>query len=105
MRHQIAARCRIKPRCRFIQQQDLWLGQQGAGNLGAALVAARQAAHGFVEQRNDVHHLGYRDDPLFQALAEQAKKASKEFQIGAHGNVGIQRARLKHDAQLAQNLR
>jgi len=103
--NQIAPRRGIKAGGRFIQQQRLGFGQHRAGNLGPALIAAGQTAYRLVQQRLDIHQGGNGPYPFLQPPPEQAEQTAKEFEVGPHGNVGIQRPGLKHDAKLAVDQR
>ena len=98
---QVGAHPGVQRRQRFVQQQQARRSRQRAGEGDALLLAAGQLRRVFaflpgqVDQRQQLGHAAL-DVGAFEFLVLQTER-----DVARHGQVGEQRVRLKHDAEVA----
>ena len=98
----VGARLDVETDGRFVQQQQPRLVQQRAGNLDPPHLPDRKipdAIEAAIGHRHAIEHLG---DQFIGALAGDAVQCRVIHQVLPHRNVDIERAGLKHHAELAQ---
>ena len=92
---------RVEVRQRLVEQQELRLLDQRAGERHPLLLAARELARPPVQQLADMHEVGRRPHPADRLVARGLLEAQREADVVAHRHVRIERVGLEDDADVA----